>query len=227
MELVLDSPKAGNSFGLDQACRVKDEINNINKHDLLVFRSGGGANFCAGGDLSFYANKSKEEGLRANQIIYESLQQIKSSRPVSLCVVEGNCFGGGMELISCFDFIISTPQSYFGFWQRKIALSFGWGGRTRWQDRLNPAQIRSLSLEAKSISAYKAQQMNIVDGVVPRHKLEDYILDWLSKQRSLPQAPIENIKSAAEGERAGFNNIWFNKEHQQILKDYKSSKPSR
>ena len=124
-----------------------------------------------------------------------------------------------MELISCFDSTVSTPSSFFGFWQRKIALSFGWGGKNRWLNKISLGLLNQLTLTAKSFSAYTALEYGVIDQVVPSYKLEECIEDWIRIQNKLPKAPVAGLKSC-DDEQSIFKSIWFNPEHKEILEKY-------
>ena len=101
--------------------------------------------------------KGRQPGILANRKIRVQLKQLAHLPVPTLALVDGECYGGGVELLSCFDFIYSTPTSQFGLWQRKVGLTFGWGGGVRLLKRMSEHQLKQLCLEAKTLTALEAK----------------------------------------------------------------------
>src|SRR5690606_8509059 len=133
----------------------------------------------------------------------------------------GDCFGGGVELLSTFDFVVSTPKSFFGLWQRRIGLTFGWGGGIRLEKRVGAKKLIQASLLAHSFSAFEAAQIGLVDLILPAAHIENKALDLIAKLNKRPQVPFLPIKLwTSLKERSIFEKLWFNKDHQDILKKF-------
>lgn len=188
----------------------------------LVFSSEGSRFFCAGGNLKQYAGMSKSEGLKANKVIRKCMSTLSRWPLPTVCFVVGDCYGGGMEIISAFDYVVSTPASFFGLWQRKNALTFGWGGGARFAQRLSEKKLLSLYLSAKTMSSYEAQKLDVVDKIVSEDIIKEVCGEWVLRQVSLPQVPVGLVKVASlpEDEKDIFENLWGNDEHLNILKKF-------
>lgn len=82
----------------------------------IVVRGEGG-HFCAGGDISEYADfRFAEHSLRDfhEQDVWGGLQAMLDCDVPVLAQIEGNCMGAGMEIASCCDIRISAESSRFG-----------------------------------------------------------------------------------------------------------------
>jgi len=171
-----------------------------------------------------------ELGKQVNRRISEILERIALLEVPTVCVVAGDCFGGGLELMSAFDGVLAAPHVMFGFWQRKIGLSFGWGGGRRLQERLGLKRARQMALAAATVPANEALALGLVDAIHPEPLLEAEGEALLRRWMALPRAPVRPLKSwnvAREGEfrdceceyeRETFEGLWGNEEHREALK---------
>jgi enoyl-CoA hydratase/carnithine racemase len=217
LELTFEDPLSRNSFSL-RAAEELAAVLHEGEFDAIVFTARGRV-FCSGGNLADYAAlAASEEGLKINRRITEVLDLLARQPVPTVCAVNGDCFGGGVELISAFDFVLATPSSFFGLWQRKIALSFGWGGGRRLEHRLGLASLKRLALEANELGAREALEFGLIDAIVPESLLMARALEKAKAVASLSQAPLGALKTwSAEREREVFESLWWNNEHRRAL----------
>lgn len=129
LHLVLDSPKTRNAFGPKESKILLKSLSAAKNIQLIILSSEGRV-FCSGGQLQEYAAlKTKQQGVKLNDDIRKVLKKFADHPAPKIAAVAGDCFGGGIELISCCDWIISESHVFFGMWQRRMELSFGWGDR--------------------------------------------------------------------------------------------------
>jgi enoyl-CoA hydratase/carnithine racemase len=167
-----------------------------------------------------------DEGRHVNDEIRSVLGELASLPVPTIACVTGDAFGGGVELLSCFDHVLSVPHAMFGLWQRKIGLSYGWGGGGRLESRLGTAQLRSLSLSTRAISAREALAIGLVDQLVQPAALESSASALAQRLISLPTEPVATLKSFTSfSEADSFNALWWNPSHTKVLSSRK--KPSR
>jgi enoyl-CoA hydratase len=224
--IEFDDPSSRNSFSLRAARGLKAALQS-GSYDSIIFRASGrfsGRVFCSGGNLADYAAMTTPEpGLLVNREITEILQQISQISTPTFCLVSGDCFGGGLELMTAFDFIYTSPNVVFGFWQRKIALTFGWGGGARIESRVGEQKTRQLALAASVIGAREALNIGLVDELHPTEKLIEAAQRKIQSLRQLPIAPLASLKSdssppdASLTEQEKFEALWWNPEHQKVL----------
>jgi enoyl-CoA hydratase/carnithine racemase len=175
--------------------------------------------FCSGGNLTDYAAMtSPEEGKRVNRKIAAILDEVSRLPVPTVCAVTGDCFGGGVELISAFDVVLSVPHAMFALWQRKIGLSFGWGGGKRLESRLGIHKLRQLALSANSFSALEAMKLGLIDAVSIDERLLEDARACAMGMSALPKAPVASLKSyTPEKEKEIFESLWLNEEHAKVL----------
>ncbi len=217
LQLTLDDASSKNALSLAAAREVRDIILKKDFESLLLL--GAGRVFCSGGQLADYAQMTDaNQGRAVNDEIREILAELSVlDRPTIACV-GGDAFGGGVELLSCFDVVIAAPHVMFSLWQRKIGLSFGWGGGGRIEKRIGPSQLRRLSLTTQSVSSREALALGLVDLVVQEPRLLETAVALAARMAALPHEPFAILKNfEASTEANSFNSIWWNESHRKNL----------
>jgi enoyl-CoA hydratase len=114
--VTLDRPDARNALNLamceDLLAAAKTMA--ADKSLRLVFVRGAGPAFCAGADLKERSDKTaqwvRERRMKAFAV-YDALESLPF--PV-IAVVHGAAMGAGVEICSICDFVVATPQAFFG-----------------------------------------------------------------------------------------------------------------
>lgn len=224
---VLDDPSSKNALSLKQAEKLaKDlQLKSSKRNFDAVLVTSRGSHFCSGGNLSDYAGmKTPMQGKLVNRKITAILDSLSSLPVPTACVVQGDCLGGGLELLGSFDYVVSVPEAQFGFWQRKIALSFGWGGRKRLARRLCDSRLDQLAMSSRNLSAAEALANGLIDQICLASRAEEAAEQWLLQTASLPALPLEELKKSIGkkvDERKFFEKLWWNKEHLKVLQKFK------
>ena len=219
-----DNSSMRNCFSLDCAKELHKILKQIKKGKLegLLITSEERV-FCSGGNLSDYAKlKNKSAGIKINKEITKILNELNDIHVPTICLVTGDCLGGGIEWISAFDMVYATPAALFGMWQRRIGLSWGWGGGHRLKTRISKKNLKNLLLNANNFSSYAALDLGLIDAVYPQELIFEKGLEFLKKQRDLPQIPFTKIKSSdLKHEQKLFESLWMNPEHQRLLSKFR------
>ncbi len=217
-------PDTRNSFSLRAAEELYSLLQKESGRYLGLIFTAQGRVFCSGGNLADYSALTEaEEGQRINRRIAAILDDLSRLPVPTVCVVQGDCFGGGLELISAFDLILSAPHVLFGFWQRKIGLSYGWGGGARLERRLGEHRVRQLALRAVNFGAHEARQIGLIDGVCLESRLLTEATATVSALARLPKRPVGPLKTlTSANERETFEKLWWSDEHRAVLNRFRS-----
>lgn len=211
---------AGQSFGVEEA----KSLEKLLKTDIraIIWSGLPGKLWCSGGNLKYYAGlKKREDGILANRKITKALIALTEFQGPTVACLTGDVFGGGLELLSCFDHVMAAPHIYVGLWQRRIALTFGWGGGWRLKNRMGRKALLQKALTAETISAQEALRHKLVDQILPERSLDEHALKWIAVFEGLPKAPIKSLKNwDFKKESKIFEKLWLNKEHVKILQSF-------
>ncbi len=224
LRIEFDQLHVGNSFGIAQAEQLDATLAQHNQGKALLVTHQGRW-FCAGGNLKDYSKFSQtqpSESLKINVRIAEVLTRLHQWPGFTVAVVRGDCFGGGVEVLSCFDLVLSVPHAFYGLWQRRIGLTYGWGGGARLAERLSRSELKLQSLLANSLCAYSAQRVGLVDEIWPGARIEERAYAVIAQQEGWSDFPVAAIKSSTgQQEQEIFSRLWGNADHLRTLKRWK------
>lgn len=219
LHIFLNQPQTGNALSLEMAELI---LNRLEQRDFKAFLiSHHQGPFCAGGNLRFYQSlEKKDQGLKVNDRINQILHEITHWPVPKACFIDGLCLGGGIELATCFDHIVASPRALFGLWQRRIGLTFGWGGEERLLRRLSSQALRSWRLSAKTLSVYEAQDLGLIDQVATSSKGFEQTHKWLQQSLRWGEATLPGHLDHHQKSPTLFSQLWMGPTHQQALKSF-------
>ncbi len=209
--LKLNRPEAGQSLSLAAAeDLLAYAVKNKNKISGLILMGEGPRVFCSGGDLKAYAKlKTRAQGVLINRKIRKTLDFFAKLPIPKIVLLKGDCFGGGMELISCFDQIFACPHVLLGFWQRRLSLTPGWGGYARWSSRLTEKKLKDLLVEARSLSAEESLSLGLIHRIYPEGLIEERAKDWLVELNQKSPETFKGIQNLSNSsEQKIFAKLW-------------------
>jgi len=113
---------------------------------LLLLRSGRPHIFAAGADMAemraFDAGDA-EEFARLGQELFAAIERLPM---ITVALVDGDCFGGALDLVLAFDLRFATPRSRFAHPGSRLGIVTGFGGTSRWRKAIDRAAARRLFL---------------------------------------------------------------------------------
>ena len=135
---------------------------------LLLFRSARPNLFAAGADMSEmqrFGAREAEEFSRAGQELFDAIEKLPM---LTIAMIDGDCFGGALDLAMAFDLRFATPPSRFAHPGARLGIITGFGGTSRWRDLVSPAVARRLFLGNEVFMAADALAGGLVDRVAER-----------------------------------------------------------
>lgn len=132
---------------------------------LLVLRSGRPHIFAAGADMAemrAFGARDAEEFARLGQELFATIEQLPM---ITVALIDGDCFGGALDLVLAFDLRLATPRSRFAHPGARLGIVTGFGGTSRWRKAIDRAAARRLFLGNERLSAAEAMEIGIVDRV--------------------------------------------------------------
>ena len=206
------------------------ELENILKEHrgqfrALLFKSIGRV-FCSGGHLTDYASLgSAGEGHAINTEIAAGLSLLSEIPVPTVCAVGGDCFGGGVELASCFDVVIANPHVVFALWQRRIGLTYGWGGGARLERKLAPDLVRAWALSTRPWLASELHNLGWLNELVPRARLDARAFDLAVQLAEGSLNSVAGLKAfLPEREKEIFKSLWWGDDHKKALELFVKSR---
>jgi enoyl-CoA hydratase/carnithine racemase len=131
----------------------------------LIFRSGHPHIFAAGADMAEmqrFSPKDAYEFATLGQEVFEAIERLPF---LTVALIDGDCFGGALDLILAFDFRFATPRARFAHPGARLGIVTGFGGTSRWRRVISRPAANQLFLANRVLSAEEALHMKLVDRV--------------------------------------------------------------
>lgn len=187
-EIVFDD--GGMNLLSSEALReLRDVIAAVPSTDTLVFRSGQARLFAAGADMAEMQGFTAMEAYEFAQLGQEVFASIERLPYLTVALIDGDCFGGALDLVLAFDVRLATPRSRFAHPGARIGIVTGFGGTSRWRKVLTRAAANQLFLANRVLSAAEALELGLVDRVAESHD------DELARLEKLDPVVTRMIKS--------------------------------
>jgi enoyl-CoA hydratase len=171
---------------LDEAFKRAVEDTNIR----VIILAGAGKHFSAGHDLGSpeeledqkqrpFGDRFQDEYRRLSTLYFENTLCWRDLPKPTIAQVQGYCIMGGLMIASACDLIVASDDALFA--DRAV----GWGGShvqyfsMPWD--LGPRKAKELLFTSEFVSAAKAEQLGLVNRVVPRAELESATLALAQK----------------------------------------------
>lgn len=137
----------------------------------LVIQSGKKNGFLAGADINQFEKFETEEEafelVRLGQIIFQMLEDLPFP---TLALIQGFCFGGGLELALACRYRIAedSKETKLALPEVMLGIHPGWGGTIRLPRLIGSLKAFDLILTGRSVSATDALKLGLIDAIQPR-----------------------------------------------------------
>jgi enoyl-CoA hydratase/carnithine racemase len=162
----------------------------------VVLLRGSGGFFCAGADLTEWADPGPEEADRLSRLGTATLNRIAALPVPSVAAVERSALGGGLELALACDVRITTNDTLFGYPEATLGNLTSWGGIARVVDTVGLAHARRLFMTGRPISGADAERIGLVTRAVPIEHLQRAIDETVSDILSCDPLALRVLKDA-------------------------------
>ncbi|HYC87941.1 MAG TPA: enoyl-CoA hydratase/isomerase family protein [Thermoanaerobaculia bacterium] len=164
---------------------------------LFVFRSGRPGLFAAGADMAEMQHFTPWDAWEFARLGQELFAEIERLPALTVALIDGDCFGGALDLVLAFDLRFATPRSRFAHPGARLGIVTGFGGTSRWRSVLPRRAANQLFLANRVLSAPEALELGLVDRVADEHEEELARLETLDlrmvKQWSVSELSREEL----------------------------------
>ncbi|HEX7153894.1 MAG TPA: enoyl-CoA hydratase/isomerase family protein [Thermoanaerobaculia bacterium] len=140
--------------------------------NLFLFRSGRPNLFAAGADMAEMARFTAWDAYEFASLGQELFAAIERLPCVTVALIDGDCFGGALDLALAFDLRFATPRSRFSHPGAKLGIVTGFGGTSRWRKTLARPAAQQLFIGNGVLTAAEALAVGLVDRVADSHEAE-------------------------------------------------------
>jgi enoyl-CoA hydratase len=204
--ITLDRPDARNALNLAMCEELLAAALTTAADDavrLLLIRGAAPA-FCAGADLKERSDKTVEWVRERRMKAFAAYEALESLPFPVVAVVQGAAMGAGVEICSICDFVVATPQAFFGTPEAQR----GTIGATQRLSKIIGRQLaKDMMFTGRRLSADEAHTAGLVSRIFDEDELENAVAEIAGTILAAPPAAIRLAKRcidrAAETDRAG------------------------
>jgi enoyl-CoA hydratase len=178
--ITLDAPERLNTFdpeSMAALARAWMRFRDDGELKVAVITGAGDRAFSVGSNLKTFIPRlqSGEMDPRENQEAYMKGTLGPVYKPI-VAAVNGDCLGGGMELLTCTDLRLSVPTARFGQPECRWNLFPGGGGTVRLPRQVAYVHAMDILLTGRMLSADEAVRIGLINRIVEPAALEDEAL---------------------------------------------------
>ena len=210
-KITINRPEVYNAFRPEtnsqmieamEICRERNDI------DVVVFTGKGDKAFCSGGDQNVkgvggYVGKDGVPRLNVLDL-HKRIRELP--KPV-IAMVNGFAIGGGHVLHVVCDLTIASENATFGQTGPKVGSFDGGFGSSYLARHVGQKKAREIWFLCKQYSAKEAEDMGMVNKVVPLDELEDTVMNWCSIMQERSPLALRMIKRSLNAELDGQHGL--------------------
>lgn len=156
----------------------------------IVLTGAGERAFTVGADVS----GDLSAGPEMSRIVNHALLKTDSYPKPIIAAVNGDCIGGGVELLLATDIRAAAPKARFGLTEVKWSI-YPFGGSTiKLMQQIGYVHAMDLLLTARLIDAERAAGLGLVNRVVPAPELMDWALATAEMVAANSPSAVQAVK---------------------------------
>jgi len=183
-----------------------------NPDDRVMVLTGAGGEFCSGADLSSRGERQARSGsLGSMRVITDVCMALQRMPQPTIAKVRGVAVGAGCNMALVCDLVVAGDTARFSEIFSRRGLSVDFGGTWVLPRRVGLHRAKELAFFADIISAAEANEMGLVNRVLPDDELDSFVDVWASRLAAGPPIALAQTKRM-------LNNA-FNVTLEQALED--------
>lgn len=205
--ITINRPRYHNAFTPSTTAEISDALNICRENQdiyVVILTGAGDKAFCSGGDQNVkgHGGYIGKDGIPRLNVL-DVQRQIRSLPKPVIAMVNGYAIGGGHVLHVVCDLTIASDNSRFGQTGPKVG-SFDAGFGSSYLARIvGQKKAREIWFLCKQYSAKEAEQMGLVNKVVPLEKLEDETVEWAKIMMQRSPMALRMVKMGLNAELDG------------------------
>jgi enoyl-CoA hydratase/carnithine racemase len=175
---------------LSELGRVWDELERDECCRAIVLTGAGTSAFTVGADISGDLSAGPETSHMVNHAL---LKTDAYAKPI-IAAVNGDCVGGGLELMLASDIRAAAPEARFGLTEVKWSIYPFGGSTTKLVQQIGYVHAMDLLLTGRLIDAAEAMRLGLVNRVVERDRLMGWAIETADLIAANSPSAVQAVK---------------------------------
>src|SRR5262245_28863438 len=199
--VTIDRPDVRNAIGFATIDALGAALDRVRESGaaVLVVRGGGERAFVSGGDLKeLGAIRTHEDAVQMASRVRNLLDRVAAFPVPVVAALNGHALGGGAEVAIAADVRIAVEDVKIGFNQVSLGIMPAWGGAERLAQVIGRGRALLAIATGRLYDAPTAQQLGLVDLVVPRASFDREWRALASEMASSAPGTTRAVKSVID-----------------------------
>jgi enoyl-CoA hydratase/carnithine racemase len=170
--------------------RLWDELEHDESCRAIVLTGAGTRAFTVGADIAGDLAAGPEI---AHMVNHALLKTDAYAKPI-IAAVNGDCVGGGLELMLASDIRAAAPEARFGLTEVKWSIYPFGGSTTKLVQQIGYVHAMDLLLTARLIAAEEAAQLGLVNRLVARDQLMGWAIETAEQIAANSPSAVQAVK---------------------------------
>ncbi|WP_026475092.1 1,4-dihydroxy-2-naphthoyl-CoA synthase [Alkaliflexus imshenetskii] len=210
-KVTINRPRVYNAFRPETVKELIDAFDICRERQdvgVIILTGEGDKAFCSGGDQNVKGHGGYiDEGGVPRLNVLDLHKRIRSMPKPVVAMVNGYAIGGGHVLHVVCDLTIASENAIFGQSGPKVGSFDGGFGSSYLARHVGQKKAREIWFLCKQYSAAEAEQMGLVNKVVPLEKLEEETIEWCKIMLQRSPMALRMIKRGLNAELDGQTGI--------------------
>ncbi|TGK28227.1 enoyl-CoA hydratase [Leptospira gomenensis] len=165
--ILLNRPEKRNAISKELLAALYQSIVQAkNDSSVRALVLGGiGPSFCAGADLKERVTMAPPDVKRFLEDLKNCFLELENFPLPTLAALDGDAFGGGLELALCCDFILMKNDIRVGLTETRLGIIPGGGGTQRLPRRIGISKAKEMIFTGKTVDATTALQIGLANSI--------------------------------------------------------------
>jgi len=199
-KITINRPEVRNAFRPTTLFELSHAFN-VARDDpevgVIILTGAGTQAFCSGGDQKIRGDDGYVDAHGVGRLNVLDLQvQIRRTPKPVIAMVAGYAVGGGHVLHVCCDLTIAADNAIFGQTGPKVGSFDGGYGSWLLAATVGLKKAREIWYLCRQYSATEAEQMGLVNAVVPLERLEEETVTWARELLEKSPLALRMLKGA-------------------------------
>ncbi|MCO5316136.1 MAG: 1,4-dihydroxy-2-naphthoyl-CoA synthase [Solirubrobacterales bacterium] len=215
-KITINRPEVRNAFRPQTLAELRDAFNRARDDTevgSIIFTGAGDEAFCSGGDQRIRGNDGyigdddvAQQGIGRLDVGDLHVQIRRTPKPV-IAMVAGYAVGGGHILHLVCDLTIAADNARFGQTGPRVGSFDGGFGSSLLARNIGVKRAKEVWFLCRHYTAGEAEEMGLVNAVVPLADLERETVAWCREMSHLSPLSLRLLKSSFNAEEDGLTGI--------------------
>jgi enoyl-CoA hydratase/carnithine racemase len=190
--LVLNNPRRHNALGQEQLEAIKARLTQIEADQhvrVLIVTSTGEKTFCAGASL-----EELSDGRMGDDAFQNMTTQLANLAIPTICAINGDVFGGGVELAVSCDFRIGIEGCRMRVPAAAIGLCYPLTGIKRFVECLGVSLSKRILVASEEFTATSLLEIGFLDHLVLPQALDAFVNNFVEHIAGLAPLAVQSMK---------------------------------